>query len=113
VQRYMIRYRPFRHRCRVTRCLYVTLNQKTSFQYVVTVFISKRVHYFISKVVANCTLWEVHQKRLESFEMLYWERPEKINRTDRVRNGESLHRVGGGGGGGGGKYSGVKKKGGG
>ena len=31
--------------------------------------------------------------RLESFEMWYWRRTEKISRTDGVRNEEGLHKV--------------------
>jgi hypothetical protein len=33
------------------------------------------------------------QKYLESFEMWWWRRMEKISLTDRVRNEEVLHRV--------------------
>jgi hypothetical protein len=32
-------------------------------------------------------------KYLESFEMLYWRRVDRISWTDRVRNEEALHRV--------------------
>jgi hypothetical protein len=39
------------------------------------------------------TLWKVGQKYLGSFEMWSWRRMEKISWTDRVRNGEVLHRV--------------------
>jgi hypothetical protein len=39
------------------------------------------------------TLRKVDQKFLESFEMLYWRRMEKISSTDRVRNEEVLQRV--------------------
>jgi hypothetical protein len=39
------------------------------------------------------TLGKVDQKYLESFEMWCWRRMEKISLTDRVRNGEVLHRV--------------------
>jgi hypothetical protein len=38
-------------------------------------------------------LWEVDQKYLESFEMWYWRRMEKISWTDRVTNEEVLQRV--------------------
>jgi hypothetical protein len=41
---------------------------------------------------ATWTLRKVDQKYLESFEMWCWKRME-INWTDRVRNGEVLHRV--------------------
>jgi hypothetical protein len=34
------------------------------------------------------TLWKVHQKCLESFEMWCWRRMEKISWTDHVRNEE-------------------------
>jgi hypothetical protein len=40
------------------------------------------------------TLREVDQKYLQSFEMWYWRRMGKISWTDRVRNGDVLHRVG-------------------
>jgi len=39
------------------------------------------------------TLRAVDQKHLESFEMWYWRRMEKISRTDHVRNREVLLRV--------------------
>ena len=39
------------------------------------------------------TLREVDQKHLESFEMWYWRRMEKVSWTDRVRNKEVLLRV--------------------
>ena len=39
------------------------------------------------------TLGRLDQKNLGSFEMLCWRRMEKISWTDRVRNGEVLHRV--------------------
>ena len=39
------------------------------------------------------TLLAADQKFLESFEMLYWRRMEKISWTDHVRNGEVLLRV--------------------
>ena len=42
--------------------------------------------------VETWTLRKVDQKYLESFEMC-WIRMEKISWTDRVRNGEVLHRV--------------------
>ena len=38
------------------------------------------------------TLRAVDQKHPESFEMWCWRRLEKISWTDRVRNGEVLHR---------------------
>jgi hypothetical protein len=38
-------------------------------------------------------LRRVDQKYLESFEIWYWRRMEKIIWTDRVRNDEVLHRV--------------------
>jgi len=41
----------------------------------------------------NWTLRAVDQKHLESFEMWWWRRMEKINWTDRVRNEEVLLRV--------------------
>jgi hypothetical protein len=39
------------------------------------------------------TLRAVDQKQLESFEMWYWRRTEKIIWTSHVRNEEELHRV--------------------
>jgi hypothetical protein len=36
------------------------------------------------------TFWKVDQKYLESFEMCYWRRMEKISWTDRVRNKDVL-----------------------
>ena len=39
------------------------------------------------------TLWKVDQKYLESFEMWYWRRIEKISWTDRVENEELLRKV--------------------
>jgi hypothetical protein len=39
------------------------------------------------------TLWAVHQKHLESFEMWCWRSTEKISWTDHVRNEEVLLRV--------------------
>jgi hypothetical protein len=39
------------------------------------------------------TLWKAEQKYLESFEMWWWRRMEKISWTDSVRNEEVLHRV--------------------
>ena len=41
----------------------------------------------------NWTLRATDQKRLESFEMWYWRRMEKISWTDHVRNEEVLLRV--------------------
>jgi hypothetical protein len=38
-------------------------------------------------------LWAVDQKHLESFEIWYWIRLEKINWTDHVKNEEILLRV--------------------
>jgi rhamnogalacturonyl hydrolase YesR len=43
--------------------------------------------------VETWTLRAVDQKYLESFEMWFWRRMEKISRTDRVRNEEVLLRV--------------------
>jgi hypothetical protein len=39
------------------------------------------------------TLRKIDQKYLESFEMWFWRRMEKISWTDRVRNEEVLHKV--------------------
>jgi len=41
----------------------------------------------------NRTLWAADQKYLESSEMWYWRRMEKISWTDHVRNEEVLLRV--------------------
>jgi hypothetical protein len=38
-------------------------------------------------------LWKVDQRFLESYEMWYWRRMDKINWTDHVRNEEVLQRV--------------------
>jgi hypothetical protein len=38
-------------------------------------------------------MWTLRKVYLESFEMWCWRRMEKISWTDRVRNGEVLHRV--------------------
>ena len=38
----------------------------------------------------NLTLWKVDQKYMESFEMWYWRRMEKISWTDSVRNEEVI-----------------------
>ena len=74
---------------------------------------SKKKTLFTSKLVLNlrkklikCYIWSmalygaqawtlraVDQKYLESFEMWYWRRMEKISRTDHVRNEEVLLRV--------------------
>jgi predicted DNA-binding ribbon-helix-helix protein len=42
---------------------------------------------------ATWTLLAVDQEHLESFEMLYWRRMEKISRNDHVRNEDVLLRV--------------------
>jgi hypothetical protein len=44
-------------------------------------------------VAETWTLGKVDQKYLESFEMWFWRRMEKISWTDRVRNEEVLQRV--------------------
>jgi len=41
----------------------------------------------------NWILWKVNRKYLESFDMCYWRRKEKIRRTDHVRYKVVLHRV--------------------
>jgi hypothetical protein len=49
--------------------------------------------YIWSIALYNAEIWTlraVDQKQLESFEMWYWRRAEKINWTDRVRSGEVL-----------------------
>jgi hypothetical protein len=55
-----------------------------------------RVKCYIGNIILcgaeTWTLWKVDQKYLESSEMWCW-RMEKISWTDRVRNGEVLHRV--------------------
>jgi hypothetical protein len=68
--------------------------------------ISEYIDLDLRKKLAKCYIWsialygaetwtlgKVDQKYLESFEMWCWRRMEKINCTDRVRNGEVLHRV--------------------
>jgi hypothetical protein len=53
-----------------------------------------RTKYYIWSVVlygaGTCTLQSVDQKYLESFEMRWWRRIEKISWTDRVRNEDEL-----------------------
>jgi hypothetical protein len=57
----------------------------------------KRVNCHIWSIalcgVETWTLRKVDQKYLENFEMWCWRRMENISCTDRVRNGEVLHRV--------------------
>ncbi|GFG31168.1 hypothetical protein Cfor_05154 [Coptotermes formosanus] len=70
-----------------------------------TLFTSKLNLNLRKKLVKSCiwgralcgtetwTLRKVDQKYLESFEMWYWRRMDKISWTDRVRNEKVLHRV--------------------
>jgi len=55
---------------------------------------TEMLHLEHSSICAESwTLRAVDQKQLESFEMWYWRRAEKISWTDRVRSGEVLLRV--------------------
>ena len=52
--------------------------------------------YIWSTALYGAEVWTLRksdQKYIESFEMWYWRRMEKISWTDRVKNEEILHRV--------------------
>jgi hypothetical protein len=78
---------------------------KAAFNKKKTLFASK-LDLNLRKKLVKCYIWsialygsetwtlrKVDQKYLESFEMWFWRRMEKINWTDRVKSEEVLHRV--------------------
>jgi hypothetical protein len=78
---------------------------KATFNKKVTIF-TRKLDLNLRKKLVKCYIWstalcgaetwalrKVDQKYLERFGMWCWRRMEKVSWTDRVTNGEVLHRV--------------------
>jgi hypothetical protein len=82
--------------CRGLQCLKATFNKKkTLFTNKLDLYVRKKlVKYYIWSIALygakTLTHWKADQKYLESSEMWYWKRMEKISWTDHVRNEQVL-----------------------